>query len=794
MDSLYGLGSGTTIPALGIYQRLSQTDEAQAATKYAATPAVANEIAYVKQQIAQMKSPDDLTSNYRVMKFVLSAYGLDSQIQYTGLIKQVLQSDLSDTNSLANALKDPRFKQLATALNIQATGISTLQQSSTLDAITSKYVTNEYEKSFDSQNPAVHQALYFLRNITSATDVYSILGDATLRKVVTTTLGLPDSIAVQPIESQAALISSRLDITQFTGAAATTVSAAQKTNAQDDLTNLTSMLSAGDAAANAASTIGSRLQAIKSAYDNLAKVQDPNGANASEIPIQTAAVPGLLQQQGLIGSAHGAIEQAAGDLNRMAELRADAADPANAAQLADYKTEFAKLAQDIHAQIATGGDYGSGAGTQSLLDGSMSAPLTVQVDSTGRSVTVHPQDLRGFLAQVDTAANAFAAVGDASDTADLASVASAISTGGPQLGSARDAVAADASALSDGVAAVPMWAVTVDSSALARGAASVQDAQSRTQQIADTVTQIRSVAAESAARDSGADRSDLTSTFGTLVATLNSLVTTPGAGADNLLGGADQSYALTSGTTLAARGHDLAAAVASPLSSGDVSSAAGAQAVLDQIDGAVTGALDTTRTQLAVDATAFQQATTVFDPRGKIDSDFRQVAADLPGLAEAANVNGVNLLGQDQPDLSTFSELQLRSIEMTAQTGFTANVADVVNQAVAKLPDGLSGSGGAYELLQNALFSANEASFSFSAARSDARDSITQAQQIIQQSDQSTAQPTGPNDFTKRFVMRFLAMTDTQDAASALGVDGSSSSNVNVQLLSQIGGSTDLLA
>jgi hypothetical protein len=787
MDSLYGIGTSTTIPALGIYQRLSQTDESQAAAKYAATPAVANEIAYVKQQIAQMKSPDDLYANYRVMKFVLSAYGLDSQIQYTGLIKQVLQSDLSDTSSLANALKDPRFKALATALNIQATGISTLQQSSTLDAITTKYVTNEYEKSFDSQNPAIHQALYFLRNINSATDVYSILGDATLRKVVTTTLGLPDSIAVQPIESQAALVTRRLDITQFTGTSASTVSDAQKTNAQDDLTSLTSMLSAGDAAANAASTIGSRLQAIKSAYDNLAKVQDPNGTNAAEIPVQTAAVPGLLQQQGLVNSAQGAIEHAAGDLNRMAELRADAADPANAAQLADYKTEFVKLAQDIHGAISAGGDYGSG----NLLDGSMTAPLTVQIDSSGHTVTVHPQDLSGFLAQVDTAANAFAAVSDASDAADLASVASAISTGGPQLGAARDSVAADATALSDGVASVPMWAVTVDSSALARGAASVQDAQDRTQQIADTVTQIRAVAAESAARDSSADRSDLTSSFSTLVATLNALVTTPGSGTDNLLGGSDQSYALTSSTTLAARGHDLAGTVVSPLQSGDVSSAAGAQAVLDQIDGAIGSALDTAQQQLTVDASVFTQAMTGFDPRGKVDSDFRQLAADLPGLAEAANVNGVNLLGQDQPDLSTFSQLQLRSIEMTAQTGFTANVADVVNQAVGKLPDGLSGSGGAYELLQNALFAANMAASSFNTARGDARDGITQAQQIIQQAQQSTAQTSGPNDFTKRFVMRFLALNDAQNAGTSLGV---ASSNPSVMLLSQIGGSTDLLA
>jgi len=128
---------------------------------------------------------------------------------------------------------------------------------------------------------------------------------------------------------------------------------------------------------------------------------------------------------------------------------------------------------------------------------------------------------------------------------------------------------------------------------------------------------------------------------------------------------------------------------------------------------------------------------------------------------------------------------------MTAQTGFTADVANVVNQAVAALPDGLNGTDGAYALLQNALFAANKAASSFNVARGAARDGITQAQAIIQQAQQSTAQATGPNDFTKRFVMRFLALTDAQDAGASLGV---ASSNPSVMLLSQIGGSTDLLA
>src|SRR5262245_38182557 len=125
--NLYGLGG--SIPALGMFQRLAKTDESAAAAKYGNTAAVKKELDYVKAEIAKMKSPDDLYKNYRVMKFVLSAYGLDSEIQYIGRIKKVLESDLTDQKSLANSLRDARYRQLAAALNIKATGLDTLKKS-----------------------------------------------------------------------------------------------------------------------------------------------------------------------------------------------------------------------------------------------------------------------------------------------------------------------------------------------------------------------------------------------------------------------------------------------------------------------------------------------------------------------------------------------------------------------------------------------------------------------------------------------------------------------------------------
>jgi hypothetical protein len=803
---LYGLGG--SIPALGMFQRLAKTDESVAATKYGTTAAVKKELDYVKQQIAQMKTPEDLYKNYRVMKFVLSAFALDSEIQYPGRIKKVLQSDLSDEKSLANSLRDARYRQIATALNIQATGLSTLKSSATLDALTQKYLTNEYEKSFESTNPALREGLYFLRTIGNVKSVYEILGDPVLRKVVTTTLGLPDQIAVQSIETQASLITKRLDITKFQVTASTSTSSTAATNAQSDLDTATKLLNAGDAAANAAKTISDKLAAIKSAYDKLAAVQDPSGVNSAEIPIQTAAVPQLLRQQGLLGAAQTSVENVADSLNRMSALRTLAADPANASNLAAYKTEFASLAQSIHDEVATGATYRFNGTDQNLLDGSIASAITVQVDSGGHTATLNPANLTSFLTQVDNAATAFAAVTDASDTTNLDATRSAILSGGPQLGAVRDQLAADTTAIGTAIGQVTTWAVTLDSTVLGKAALSVSDAKSRTEQIADKLEQLKGAALESTLRPSGEDRSDLTTTVNTLIADITSLVNTPASGADNLLAGGDQSYAIGGGTTLTAQGRDFATSILSQLSGAAVDTTANAQALINTLNGSVKTAVDSATRENAIDADVFGTASTLFDPRGKIDADFRQLAADIPGLMDGANAmvstfsstgtattKTVNLLQAAQANVSAVMKLNYASISLTAQTQFTSAVGDVVTAAVGQLPGSLYGAGNAYEKLQNAMFAANQAISGLDPGRRAARDAISAAQRIIQDASKSTTTGTTgvkATDFAKNFVNRYLGLKD----AAAINGDSSFSagSDVRLQLMGSIGGSTSFLA
>ena len=91
-----------------------------------------------------------------------------------------------------------------------------------------------------------------------------------------------------------------------------------------------------------------------------------------------------------------AVEETAVSLNRMSELRALAADPANAAALADYKAEFAALAQGIHDQVATGAGYRFNGSDQNLLDGSIGALWSWVVGAIAMTEPGTGSDLQGI--------------------------------------------------------------------------------------------------------------------------------------------------------------------------------------------------------------------------------------------------------------------------------------------------------------------------------------------------------------------------------------------------------------
>ena len=108
------------------YQVLNK-NMAKAVTNFEKTPQAQSDITYFEQNINKVKSVSDFLGNTRLVDFVLSAYGLDSEDSYQGLIKEALTQNPNAAGSLVNQLSDPRFKQMASALDFYDNGLAALQ-------------------------------------------------------------------------------------------------------------------------------------------------------------------------------------------------------------------------------------------------------------------------------------------------------------------------------------------------------------------------------------------------------------------------------------------------------------------------------------------------------------------------------------------------------------------------------------------------------------------------------------------------------------------------------------------
>jgi flagellar basal-body rod protein FlgG len=95
----------------------------------------------------------------------------------------------------------------------------------TAQIVVNNYVTNEFEESVGDSNSAVHEALYFQRNIANDTNnsgtsgaldnAYAVLGDSVISNVFLTTIGQPTSIAEQALSTQASIVEDGLNGENF---------------------------------------------------------------------------------------------------------------------------------------------------------------------------------------------------------------------------------------------------------------------------------------------------------------------------------------------------------------------------------------------------------------------------------------------------------------------------------------------------------------------------------------------------------------------------------------------------
>ncbi|MDO9711151.1 DUF1217 domain-containing protein [Paracraurococcus lichenis] len=161
--------------------------------------------------LAKAKDVKAALQDPRVLAVLLPALGLSDQADYPALVQKALLADPQDTKGLLASL-DSRFKSAAETLDLRSKGLAGLQDPTVRAKLEDAYVQYQYQKGLDDKAAGMSDALYFIKNAASETDVYGILGNAVMRRVVTGALGLPSEIAVQSVEAQGRAITSRLKL------------------------------------------------------------------------------------------------------------------------------------------------------------------------------------------------------------------------------------------------------------------------------------------------------------------------------------------------------------------------------------------------------------------------------------------------------------------------------------------------------------------------------------------------------------------------------------------------------
>lgn len=216
LGSLYGgAGVGTGAQAGLAALASAEKNETRQVAATAKQLDVQRDIAAFRNGVAAAKDPATALKNPAVLKVLLTANGLGDQLSYIALATKMLLSNLKDPKSLANTLSDKRWKPVATTYNFAAAGLAVLKNPAVLNTLVNSYAEIAWRKSLDTATPGLSNALTFRAKAAGIKSVDQILGDSTLRTVVTTALNIPQEIAFQGLPAQEKAISTRLDITRL---------------------------------------------------------------------------------------------------------------------------------------------------------------------------------------------------------------------------------------------------------------------------------------------------------------------------------------------------------------------------------------------------------------------------------------------------------------------------------------------------------------------------------------------------------------------------------------------------
>ncbi len=194
---------------------LAQQNQTAGIAQEARNPQVANDITAFTTAISRSATIQDALGNPAVQKVLLTANGLSNYIGETALVQKALLSDPTDPNSVVKQLGDSTLLSTAQTYNFATTGLAELQNPQVVSTLTNAYAEVMWRQSLDAATPGLANALTFLTQASSIQSVNDIVGNTTNFDVITTALGIPQTIVNQDLTAVNSAILSQLDISKL---------------------------------------------------------------------------------------------------------------------------------------------------------------------------------------------------------------------------------------------------------------------------------------------------------------------------------------------------------------------------------------------------------------------------------------------------------------------------------------------------------------------------------------------------------------------------------------------------
>jgi hypothetical protein len=217
VQSLFGVqasagaagNAATAIPAL--QRATAEGAEAKGIAREEKDPVTLTTLAQFRVALDKAGSIEQALQDPRILKVIMPALGLPDQVGNPGMVRRALLSDPADAEGLAARLGST-WRAAAATLGVHDTGLDGLRDPEMVERMSDAFLKYQYRTGLDEQQAGLSDALYFLESAQNAEDVFDVLGDPVLRRVVTGALGLPDQIAVQSVEAQGRAVTARLKV------------------------------------------------------------------------------------------------------------------------------------------------------------------------------------------------------------------------------------------------------------------------------------------------------------------------------------------------------------------------------------------------------------------------------------------------------------------------------------------------------------------------------------------------------------------------------------------------------